>query len=73
MRSEEPQPTTGDAVCAEHSGSKGVNLETKNSKSYGGRSVPNEKRQQAAQQATRRPAAKGHGKPTAKEKILCYN
>jgi hypothetical protein len=27
VRGEEPQPTGDDPVCAEHSGSKGVNLE----------------------------------------------
>jgi len=32
-RGEEPHPTRGDFVCAEHSGSKGVNFEN-NPQSY---------------------------------------
>jgi hypothetical protein len=37
---EEPQPTRGDPVYAEHSGSKGINHETKNLQFYGRRTVP---------------------------------
>ena len=39
VHGEEPHPMRGDHVCAEHSGSKGGNLE-KNTQSYGVSAVP---------------------------------